>query len=101
MFTMLVRNIFLMLLEIVFDCYQVFGYDIDPDKYYTIENLSRLNLSVEDIEEKLGFPRGWTGVGGGTDEERIEAIRRGQSTPAVDHILINRLGKDRFGTHFE
>src|SRR5205823_4871979 len=29
---------FKMLLQIICDCYQVFGYDIDPDQYYTIEN---------------------------------------------------------------
>lgn len=91
---------FTMLLEIVYDCYQVFGYDIDPDKYYTSENLNRLNISVEDIEEQLGFPRGWTAVGGGTIEERIEAIRKTRSIQGVDHILINRLGKNRFGEKF-
>lgn len=88
---------FKMLLEVVYDCYQVFGYDIDPDRYYTIENLKRLNLSVEDIEEQLGFPRGWTGMAGGTMEERMNAIRQNRSSQGVDHILINRIGKDRFG----
>jgi hypothetical protein len=92
---------FKMLLEIVYDCYQVFGYDIDPDKYYTIENLKRLNLSIEDIEEQLGFPRGWTGMGGGSVEDRIEAIRKTRSTQGIDHVLINRLGKNRFGEKFE
>jgi hypothetical protein len=90
-------NYFNLLLEIVYDCYQKFGFDIDPDQYYTIENLNRLGLTVEDIEEKLGFPRGWTAYGGGSTAERVEAIRRSNSTLAVDPILIKRLGKNRFG----
>jgi hypothetical protein len=92
---------FNMLLEIIYDCYQVFGFDIDPDKYYTIENLERMNLSIEDIEEQLGFPKGWTGMGGESIEDRIEAIRKTRSTQGVDHILINRLGKNRFGETFD
>lgn len=89
-----------MLLDIIYDCYQIFGYDIDPDRYYTIENLKRLNLSIEDFEEQLGFPRGWTSMAGGTPEQRIDAIRKSRSTQGIDHILINRLGKNRFGEEF-
>lgn len=79
----------------------MFGFDIDPDRYYTIENMKRLNLTIEDIEEELGLPRGWTGMGGGTVEQRIEAIRRDQSTPGADAVLITRLGKNRFGEAFD
>jgi hypothetical protein len=92
---------FTLLLEIVYDCYQVFGFDIDPDRYYTIENMKRLNLTIEDIEEKLALPRGWTGVAGGSIEERIEVIRRDQSTSGADAVLISRLGKNRFGEVFD
>lgn len=92
---------FTLLLEIFYDCYQVFGYNIDPDRYYTLENMVRLNISIEDIEEHVGLPRGWTGMSGGTVEQRIEAIRRNHSTPGADHVLITRLGKNRFGESFQ
>lgn len=44
------------------ECYERFGTVIDPDKYYTRENLDHLGLTIEDVEESLGFPRGWTAV---------------------------------------
>ena len=91
------KEYFKILLEVIYDCFKTFGALIDPDQYYTIENIRRLGKSVEDIEEEIGFPRGWTKMGGGTDEERIEAIRRKYSTNSVDAILIEYLGKDRFG----
>jgi hypothetical protein len=92
---------FTLLLEIFYDCYQVFGYDIDPDRYYTLENIVRLNISIEDIEEHVGLPRGLTGMSGGAVEQRIEAIRRNHSTPCADNVLITRLGKNRFGKSFQ
>lgn len=51
-----------LLARIVSDCYDKFGTVIDPEQYYTRENLNRLGLSIEDIEESFGFPRGWTSV---------------------------------------
>jgi hypothetical protein len=52
------KEYFTMLLKIVQDCYQNYGADIDPDQYYTLETMKKLNLTIEDFEEELGFPRG-------------------------------------------
>jgi hypothetical protein len=89
------------LLEVVFDCYQKFGLQIDPDQYFTKENLTKMNKTVEDFEEELGFPRGWTDIEGGTIDDRINAIRRESHYDGVDHILIKHLGKNRFGEKVE
>jgi hypothetical protein len=55
---------FTLLISMVFDAYLEFGSIIDPNQYYTLENLEKLGLGIEDIEEELGFPRGWTKLSG-------------------------------------
>ena len=85
-----------LLLTVVYDCYQVFGSLIDPDQYYTIENMRNQGKTVEDFEEEIGFPRGWTDVGR-SDEERVATIRSQNSSECADPYLIKYLGKNRFG----
>ena len=66
------------ILEVVEDCYRDFGLVIDPDQYYSLENMQRLGFTLEDVEESLGLPRGWTNIEGypNLDEERMRALRR-------------------------
>lgn len=52
------------LVDLVFDSFAKFGEVIDPDRYYTVSNLSRLGKTIEDIEAELGYPREFTDVGG-------------------------------------
>lgn len=40
---------------IIFDCFDKFGYVIDPLKYYTLDNIGKLDLTIEDVEESLGI----------------------------------------------
>ena len=48
----------------------------------TISDLSRIGWSLEELEEFLGFPRGWTDVAEpgesleGHDERRLQALRQ-------------------------
>ncbi len=91
------KDYFILLLEVVYDCYQQFGAIIDPDQYFTVDNLNKIGKSIDDIEEELGFPRGWTSASNASIEDRIEMIRKQFSTNAVDEILIKYLGKNRFG----
>ncbi len=95
------KEYFRLLLNVIYDCFIVFGSIIDPDQYYTIENIKLLGKSIEDIEEEIGLPRGWTGMSGGTDEQRIDAIRGQFSTNSIDPIFIEYLNKDRFGNTYE
>lgn len=45
----------------------------DPLWIFDVANLASEGMSVEDLEEALGYPRGWTDVGG-TVEERLRAL---------------------------
>jgi len=59
--------------ELVNKCKVDFASEIDPDAALTLENLREKNMSIEDIEEQLGFPRGWTE--GIPDEERLRLLK--------------------------
>lgn len=63
------------LVKIIRDCYIDFGTQIDPLQYYTLENIRRLGLSIEDVEESIGLPRGWTKIDDGHEEDRMRLIR--------------------------
>jgi len=54
------RTFFVTLLRLVLDMYKAFPFAIDDRWYFTQENFEHLNKSIEDAEEELGFPRGWT-----------------------------------------
>ncbi|HXD93907.1 MAG TPA: hypothetical protein VNX01_11895 [Bacteroidia bacterium] len=94
---------FALVLEIVLDCYKVFGRHIDAAQLFTIENLVLTNRSIEDFEELAGYPRGYTSVPGVSDEERMGLLRRysPQPSPEVDKILVSFLGINRFGEKVE
>jgi hypothetical protein len=91
------KKYFTMLLTVVFNCYQTFGTIIDPEQYFSFENIRKTGKTIEDFEEELGYPRGWTNVGGLTEDERLKAIRHEIRYDGVDHVLIKYLGKNRFG----
>lgn len=64
-------------LKLVFDCYMHLGTVIDGQQYFTRENFADLGKSIEDAEEELGYPRGWTDIGKpGTEPYRWELLRR-------------------------
>lgn len=90
---------FKLLLEVVLDCYKVFGRQIDPEQMFTIENLLESKLPMEYFEEKAGYPIGYTNVPGLTLQDRIDLIRRYHPKPSstFDRILADYLNRDRFG----
>lgn len=53
---------FRLLLEILHECYLDYWAYVDPRAIFTVEGLTQLGWSIEDLEESLGFPRGWTDV---------------------------------------
>ena len=71
--------------ELVEDCYDRFGLEIDPDKIYTPEGLRAKGWTLEDVEEQLGFARGWTNVGDDPDKDnhRLNALRREIAMPTI------------------
>lgn len=86
---------YMTLLEIIFDCFQQFGPVIDPEQYYTLKNMKNLGKTIEDFEEELGFPRGWTAVG--PETERIRALSKSAAKTDIDYLFIKYFNKNRFG----
>lgn len=48
---------------------------IRPDYFMDAETLKKEGFTVEDLEESLGLPRGWTFIEGCTDQQRLDALR--------------------------
>jgi hypothetical protein len=90
------REYLTLLVQYVFDCYQQFGPSIDPSLFYTVENLERRGMSIEDVEESFGYPRGWTAVGGVLDaDQRLRLLRREAGATSVDFLFEKYLGRSR------
>jgi hypothetical protein len=47
---------------------------LSPDYFMDEETLKREGLTVEDIEESMGLPRGWTFIEGWTTQQRLDAL---------------------------
>ena len=87
---------FTKVLDIVYRLYMLFATDLDARWYYTKEHFDNLGLSIEDAEEALGFPRGWTKISGTENElkERWHLIRRTQAVgPTIQDIFQRYLGR--------
>lgn len=68
---------FVAVLRLVYDCYLEFGPVVDSQQYFTQENFAELGKTIEDAEEELGFPRGWTDIGQpGIDSYRWQLLRQ-------------------------
>jgi len=88
---------FALLLELVCDCFKNFGHIIDPVQYF-IYGITKAGRSLEDIEEKLGYPRGWTNIEDIPYEERVRILRQEfEKNISVDYIFEKHLGTNRFG----
>jgi hypothetical protein len=68
-------------------CYRDFGPVIDPEEHYTLVNLRRINKSLEDVEEELGLPRGFTNIGSHDDEERLRVLRSQIPRSNIKHLF--------------
>ncbi len=83
-----------MVTSLVYECYVDFGPHIDAHQRYTPEYFRSLGKTIEDAEEELGFPRGWTDTG---DAEalpyRWQLLRDSVTGCEVNHIFDKYLGK--------
>lgn len=57
------RKYLALILSVVYDCYCKFGPEIDAHQRYTAEYFASIGKTIEDAEEELGYPRGWTDIG--------------------------------------
>lgn len=64
----LCRRHLCLLADIVEDCLEQFRPRLDPHTYLTPEWLRANDLTPEDIEERMGLPRGYTRLKGGEEE---------------------------------
>lgn len=96
------REYFTALLRVIQQCYVKYGAIIDPDQYWTIKNIESKRLTCEDVEESMGFPRGWTGISKYTERERkkflIQSIRSREAiTCPLEPLFKNYLGINKMG----
>jgi hypothetical protein len=78
------------LATIVLACAKAFPYQSCPTKALTPAGVEALRLCLEDVEEMLGFPRGWTKIGDPISRERrIHVLRK--HVDGVDFAALKRL----------
>ena len=77
------RQYMTLLIRIVLDWQRDFSHLIDPEVYLTARALEAKGRTIEDAEEELGFPRGWTAVLSDDPEEQLRVLRR-ELPPAFD-----------------
>jgi hypothetical protein len=57
------KHYFIYTLNIVYQCYIDLGHLIDGQQYFTSSQFASIGKTIEDAEEELGLPRGWTDTG--------------------------------------
>lgn len=85
---------FVMLLEIVYDCYVVLGPHIDPQQHYTKENFASIGKNIEQAECELF---GWICTSliddGLTEDDRWHHLRGKVGECMINHLFHAYLGK--------
>lgn len=90
------RDYFRTVLGLVHRMYVRFPAELDDRWHFTATHYTSRNLSIEDAEESLGYPRGWTRITG-SEEELIERWRllryTGTSGPVIQDIFFKYLNQ--------
>jgi hypothetical protein len=91
------RSYMRMICEIIDRAYSDFGTLIDPDQRYTPSGLASVGMTIEDVEEGLGLPRGYTDIPWDRpdkDEQRLRLLRRSIPGSLIKPLLSRHLGRD-------
>jgi hypothetical protein len=80
------------LANIVLACTEVFPYQTCPRLALTPAGVESLQLSLYDIEESLGFPRGWTEIGDSVCRDRRVYVLR-EHVDGLDFATLRRLAR--------
>ncbi len=91
---------FRLLLEILQECYADYWAYIDPRAIFTVEGLRILGWTVEDVEEAVGFPRGWTDIPW-PKEEKVSARLHVLSRCGGDELMDAFFKKYSIGSRCE
>jgi hypothetical protein len=86
------RNYFTSIVGLVFRLYARFPTDLDDRWHYTEQHFSSRGQSVEDAEEAMGYPRGWTRLNGSENElvERWRILRKLHASGPVIQDLFQK-----------
>lgn len=91
------KEYFISLLYVIRECFDQFGQIIDPVLHFD-HVISSGKASLEDIEEELGFSRGWTNVAQISQRERAQMLRAEfEKDTTIDIIFIKYLRVNRLG----
>lgn len=88
------RHFFLMLLEIVYDCYVHLGTQIDPQQYFTKEHFSSIGRTIDEAEvEVFGWVMESLKNEGFTDDDRWHEVRAKVECCNINHLFHAYLDK--------
>lgn len=84
------RSFFLTLLEIVLDCYEHLGRQIDPQQYFTTENFASIGKSIDEAEcEVYGWIMESFKEEGFTDDDRWNELRAHVGSCEINHLIYS------------
>jgi hypothetical protein len=87
------RDFFVMLLEVVHDCYVELGVHIDPQQYFTREHFETVGRTIDDAEVEIW---GWVCTGlideGLEEDDRWYELRGHAGECKINHLFYAYLG---------
>lgn len=86
------KKYFVMILQIIYDCYIEFGPHIDPKQHYTAEHYETLGKSLEDLEIELFGPLS-IGAKGISEDHRWQLIRDQMGGCEINGLFAKYLDK--------
>ena len=84
---LLAQDYLVEVLTIVEKCYRDFWAYVDPRAVFTEKGLAILGWSIEDLEEAVGLPRGWTDVPYEADDKNYQRLRMLQRQHGGDELM--------------
>lgn len=82
------------ILSLVSDCYVHHRMLVDGQWYFTEDGFKSRGKTIEDAEEELGMPRGWTDIGKpGMEQHRWHLLRRNADGCNIQSQFQRWLGK--------
>lgn len=80
-------------LHLVYECYTMFPALINAQWRFTKEHFASMGKTIEDAEEEIGLPRGWSGVSGLPEDERWRYLRKEVDGCTIQGQFYRWLGK--------
>ena len=91
--TRLAEEYFIEVLKVIERCYRDFWVYVDPRAIFTEKGLAALGWTIEDIEESVGLPRGWTDIPYEGDDKNFQRLRLLQRDFGGDEMMEQHFQK--------